>query len=141
MPPPFRPLTVDDFAGTTVSLTNPGGIGTNMSVPRLMPGQGLILGVGSIDYAADFEGTSPVNLTQMAVSKVTTLTSTYAHRVIQGAQSGEFLREMHRLLLGADGAVPGLANVDPAGYRRLWDAAQAGDALTGVRPAGGSSQC
>ncbi len=96
-------LTVDDFAGTTVSLTNPGGIGTNMSVPRLMPGQGLILGVGSIDYAADFEGTSPVNLTQMAVSKVTTLTSTYDHRVIQGAQSGEFLREMHRLLLGADG--------------------------------------
>ncbi len=96
-------LVVDDFAGTTVSLTNPGGIGTNMSVPRLMPGQGLILGVGSIGYAADFEGTSQVNLTQMAVSKVTTLTSTYDHRVIQGAQSGEFLREMHRLLLGADG--------------------------------------
>ena len=74
-----------------------------MSVPRLMPGQGTILGVGSIDYAADFEGTSQVNLTQMGVSKVTTLTSTYDHRVIQGAQSGEFLREIHRLLLGAGG--------------------------------------
>ncbi len=96
-------LTPDDFVGTTVSLTNPGGLGTNMSVPRLMPGQGLILGVGSIDYTADFEGTSQVNLTQLGVSKVTTLTSTYDHRVIQGAQSGEFLREMHRLLLGADG--------------------------------------
>ncbi|GAA2179559.1 multifunctional oxoglutarate decarboxylase/oxoglutarate dehydrogenase thiamine pyrophosphate-binding subunit/dihydrolipoyllysine-residue succinyltransferase subunit [Brooklawnia cerclae] len=96
-------LTVDDFAHTTVSLTNPGGLGTNMSVPRLMPGQGVILGVGSIDYAPDFEGTSQFNLTQMGISKVTTLTSTYDHRVIQGAQSGEFLREIHRLLLGADG--------------------------------------
>ena len=96
-------LTVSDMSGTTVSLTNPGGLGTNMSVPRLMPGQGTILGVGSIDYAADFEGTSQVNLTQMGVSKVTTLTSTYDHRVIQGAQSGEFLREIHRLLLGAGG--------------------------------------
>ncbi|WIY84188.1 multifunctional oxoglutarate decarboxylase/oxoglutarate dehydrogenase thiamine pyrophosphate-binding subunit/dihydrolipoyllysine-residue succinyltransferase subunit [Propionimicrobium sp. PCR01-08-3] len=96
-------LVVDDFAHTTASLTNPGGLGTNMSVPRLMPGQGLILGVGSIAYAPDFEGTSQVALTQMAVSKVTTLTSTYDHRVIQGAQSGEFLRKMHQLLLGADG--------------------------------------
>ena len=95
-------LVADDVMGTTVTITNPGGIGTVMSVPRLMPGQGTILGVGSIDYAADFEGTSQVNLTQLGVSKVTTLTSTYDHRIIQGAQSGEFLREIHRLLLGAD---------------------------------------
>lgn len=95
-------LGVDDFAGTTVSITNPGGLGTTMSVPRLMPGQGTILGVGSISYAPDFEGTAQTNLTEMGVSKVTTLTSTYDHRVIQGAQSGEFLREIHRLLQGAD---------------------------------------
>lgn len=95
-------LVADDLAGTTVSLTNPGGIGTSMSVPRLMPGQGCILGVGAIGYTADFEGTSQVSLTQMGVSKVTTLTSTYDHRIIQGAQSGEFLRQIHRLLLGAD---------------------------------------
>ncbi|QNE13210.1 dihydrodipicolinate synthase family protein [Pseudarthrobacter sp. NBSH8] len=31
------------------------------------------------------------------------------------------------LLGGAQGVVPGLGNVDPAGYRRLFDAAQAGD--------------
>lgn len=94
--------SVDDFADTTVTITNPGGLGTSMSVPRLMPGQGTILGVGSIGYAADFAGTSQSTLNEMAVSKVTTLTSTYDHRVIQGAQSGEFLRHIHRFLLGDD---------------------------------------
>ncbi|WP_267490306.1 multifunctional oxoglutarate decarboxylase/oxoglutarate dehydrogenase thiamine pyrophosphate-binding subunit/dihydrolipoyllysine-residue succinyltransferase subunit [Parenemella sanctibonifatiensis] len=95
-------LTLDDFAGTTASLTNPGGIGTNHSVPRLMPGQGTILGVGSIDYPAEFQGTSEARLNEMGVSKLLTLTSTYDHRVIQGAQSGEFLKKIHELLLGAD---------------------------------------
>ncbi|MDO5287408.1 MAG: multifunctional oxoglutarate decarboxylase/oxoglutarate dehydrogenase thiamine pyrophosphate-binding subunit/dihydrolipoyllysine-residue succinyltransferase subunit, partial [Actinomycetia bacterium] len=93
-------LTVDDFAGTTATLTNPGGIGTNHSIPRLMQGQGLILGVGSIDYAPGFAGAAPARLHEMGVSKVMTLTSTYDHRVIQGAQSGEFLRAMEQLLLG-----------------------------------------
>ncbi len=93
-------LTVDDFSGTTASLTNPGGLGTNHSIPRLMPGQGLILGVGSIDYAPGFKGASPERLNEMGVSKVMTLTSTYDHRVIQGAQSGEFLKVMEELLLG-----------------------------------------
>jgi len=93
-------LTVDDFAGTTASLTNPGGIGTNHSVPRLMNGQGCILGVGSIDYPPEFQGSSPSRLNDIGVSKVTTLTSTYDHRVIQGAQSGEFLKKMHELLIG-----------------------------------------
>lgn len=93
-------LTVADFAGTTATLTNPGGLGTNHSVPRLMAGQGLILGVGSIDYPPEFQGASNARLTQLGVSKVTTLTSTYDHRVIQGAQSGEFLRRMHELLIG-----------------------------------------
>lgn len=96
-------LVADDFAGTTVTITNPGGIGTNLSVPRLMPGQGVILGVGSIDYGAAFEGTNQLHLTDSAISKVSTLTSTYDHRVIQGAQSGEFLRHMHHLLMDADG--------------------------------------
>ncbi len=93
-------LTVDDFAGTTATLTNPGGIGTHHSIPRLMPGQGLILGVGSIDYAPGFAGTASERLNEMGISKVMTLTSTYDHRVIQGAQSGEFLRAMEQLLLG-----------------------------------------
>ena len=96
-------LQVSDFAGTTASLTNPGGIGTNHSVPRLMTGQGMILGVGNIDYPAEFQGMSPSRLTDLAVSKVTTLTSTYDHRVIQGATSGEFLKKLHGLLLGEDG--------------------------------------
>ncbi|MFO6454269.1 MULTISPECIES: multifunctional oxoglutarate decarboxylase/oxoglutarate dehydrogenase thiamine pyrophosphate-binding subunit/dihydrolipoyllysine-residue succinyltransferase subunit [unclassified Aeromicrobium] len=96
-------LEVSDFQGTTVSLTNPGGIGTNHSVPRLMAGQGLIVGVGSMDYPPEFQGASEDTLAQMAVSKMMTLTSTYDHRVIQGAQSGEFLRRVHQLLLGAEG--------------------------------------
>ncbi len=96
-------LTVDDFAGVTASLTNPGGLGTNHSVPRLMNGQGVILGVGSIDYPPEFQGTSESRINEMGISKITTLTSTYDHRVIQGAQSGEFLRTMHQLLLGANG--------------------------------------
>ena len=93
-------LTVDDFAGTTATLTNPGGIGTNHSIPRLMQGQGLILGVGSIEYAPGYLGASAERLNELGVSKVMTLTSTYDHRVIQGAQSGEFLRSMEQLLLG-----------------------------------------
>ncbi|MDN5570502.1 MAG: multifunctional oxoglutarate decarboxylase/oxoglutarate dehydrogenase thiamine pyrophosphate-binding subunit/dihydrolipoyllysine-residue succinyltransferase subunit [Propionibacteriaceae bacterium] len=93
-------LTVDDFAGTTASLTNPGGIGTSHSVPRLMSGQGVILGVGSIDYPPEFQAASDQRILELGVSKITTLTSTYDHRVIQGATSGEFLKVMHELLIG-----------------------------------------
>jgi len=96
-------LELDDFAGTTVSITNPGMIGTEHSVPRLMPGQGLIVGVGSITYPVEYEGADPQTLAELGVSKVVTLTSTYDHRVIQGAESGEFLAQVHQLLLGADG--------------------------------------
>lgn len=96
-------LGVDDFAGTTISLTNPGTIGTVHSVPRLMPGQGTIVGVGAMEYPAEYQGASPDTLSRLAVSKVMTLTSTYDHRIIQGAQSGDFLRTIHRLLLGEDG--------------------------------------
>jgi 2-oxoglutarate dehydrogenase E1 component len=95
-------LTVEDFAGTTMSITNPGTIGTVHSVPRLVQGQGLILGVGAMDYPAEFQGASEETLINSAVSKVITLTSTYDHRIIQGAQSGDFLRRMHEYLLGAD---------------------------------------
>jgi len=93
-------LTVADFAGTTATITNPGGIGTNHSVPRLMNGQGMILGVGNIDYPAEFQGTSLFHVDDLGISKITTLTSTYDHRVIQGAQSGDFLKIIHQLLLG-----------------------------------------
>ena len=96
-------LTVEDYAGTTVSLTNPGTIGTVHSVPRLVQGQGLIMGVGALDYPAEFQGASEETLARMAVSKVLTLTSTYDHRVIQGAQSGDYLRRIHEFLLGAEG--------------------------------------
>ena len=96
-------LTTEDFAGTTISLTNPGTIGTNHSVPRLMAGQGTIVGVGAMEYPAEFSGMSEEQLTDRAISKIMTLTSTYDHRIIQGAQSGEFLRRIHQLLLGDNG--------------------------------------
>ncbi|MET9891246.1 multifunctional oxoglutarate decarboxylase/oxoglutarate dehydrogenase thiamine pyrophosphate-binding subunit/dihydrolipoyllysine-residue succinyltransferase subunit [Streptomyces sp. NPDC006465] len=96
-------LTMDDFTGVTVSLTNPGGLGTVHSVPRLMPGQSVIMGVGSMDYPAEFQGTSQDTLNKLGISKVMTLTSTYDHRVIQGAASGEFLRVVANSLLGETG--------------------------------------
>lgn len=96
-------LTVEDFQGTTISLTNPGTIGTVHSVPRLMAGQGTIVGVGSLDYPAEWQGASQETLNRNAVSKILTLTSTYDHRIIQGAQSGDFLRIVHQLLLGENG--------------------------------------
>ena len=96
-------LTAEDFSGTTASLTNPGGIGTVHSVPRLTKGQGCIIGAGALDYPAEFQGMSEEHLAKLGVSKVITLTSTYDHRVIQGAGSGEFLRIINELLLGERG--------------------------------------
>ncbi|WP_235876081.1 multifunctional oxoglutarate decarboxylase/oxoglutarate dehydrogenase thiamine pyrophosphate-binding subunit/dihydrolipoyllysine-residue succinyltransferase subunit [Saccharopolyspora terrae] len=96
-------LTADDFSGTTISLTNPGPSGTNHSVPRLTKGQSAIIGVGAMDYPAEFQGASEKTLVDMGISKIVTLTSTYDHRVIQGAESGDFLRRVHQLLLGEDG--------------------------------------
>src|SRR6478735_8376244 len=93
-------LTVVDFQGTTMSLTNPGGSGTVHSVPRLMAGQGAIIGVGAMEYPPEWQGASDEAINRNAISKSMTLTSTYDHRVIQGAQSGEFLKRVHGLLLG-----------------------------------------
>ena len=95
-------IAADDLAGATVSLTNPGTIGTFQSVPRLMPGQGVIVGVGSIDYPAEWQSADPRVLAELGVSKVVTVTSTYDHRIIQGAESGLFLQKVHRLLIGED---------------------------------------
>src|SRR6202453_2433024 len=93
----------DDFAGTTVSLTNPGTLGTVQSVPRLMPGQGAIIGVGALGYPPGFEAADPRVLAQLGLGKVVTITSTYDHRIIQGAESGLFLGRVAALLTGADG--------------------------------------
>ncbi len=95
-------LTADDFAGVTVSLTNPGTIGTVHSVPRLMKGQGAIIGAGAMEYPAEFQGASDERIAEMGVGKLMTLTSTYDHRIIQGAESGDFLRTIHNLLLSDD---------------------------------------
>ena len=101
-------LTPDDFAGVTVSLTNPGTIGTVQSVPRLMPGQGLIVGVGALDFPAAYQGADPSTMASLGLSKVMTITSTYDHRIIQGAESGMFLKRVHELLMGRDDFYEGI---------------------------------
>jgi len=92
-------LTAEDFAGVTISLTNPGTLGTVHSVPRLMAGQGAIIGAGAMEYPAEFQGASEERIAELGVGKLITLTSTYDHRIIQGAESGDFLRTIHHLLL------------------------------------------
>ncbi|WP_099037900.1 multifunctional oxoglutarate decarboxylase/oxoglutarate dehydrogenase thiamine pyrophosphate-binding subunit/dihydrolipoyllysine-residue succinyltransferase subunit [Mycobacterium neglectum] len=92
-------LTAEDFGGVTISLTNPGTIGTVHSVPRLMRGQGAIIGVGAMEYPAEFQGASQERISELGVGKLVTFTSTYDHRIIQGAESGDFLRTVHELLL------------------------------------------
>jgi multifunctional 2-oxoglutarate metabolism enzyme len=96
-------LTPADFDGTTMTLTNPGGIGTVASAPRLMPGQGCIIATGSIDYPAEYQAMAPETLRALGVGKVMTVTSTYDHRIIQGAESGLFLQRVHELLIGEHG--------------------------------------
>lgn len=92
-------LTAEDFAGVTISLTNPGTLGTVHSVPRLMSGQGAIIGAGAMEYPAEFQGASDERIAELGMGKLITLTSTYDHRIIQGAESGDFLRTVHQLLL------------------------------------------
>lgn len=93
-------LTVPDFQGTTISLTNPGTLGTVSSAPRLMAGQSIIIATGAIEYPAEFQAMTPDALSQLGVSKTLTISSTYDHRIIQGAESGSFLAKVHQLLLG-----------------------------------------
>jgi 2-oxoglutarate dehydrogenase E1 component len=95
--------TPDDFAGATVTLTNPGTLGTMQSVPRLMPGQGAIIGVGALGYPAEFQAADRRSLAEIGVGPVVTLTSTYDHRIIQGAESGLFLSYMTECLTGQHG--------------------------------------
>ena len=92
-------LTADDLQGANVSLTNPGGIGTIASVPRLMKGQGTIVATGAIGYPP---GLAAVGA-DLGAEKVMTMTSTYDHRVIQGAESGQFLQVVEAYLQGEHG--------------------------------------
>ena len=96
-------LTPADFQGTTISLTNPGTVGTVSSNPRLMPGQGAIIAAGAIDYPAEYRGAAPETRAVLGISKVMSLSCTYDHRIIQGAESGAFLGKLQALLDGEDG--------------------------------------
>jgi multifunctional 2-oxoglutarate metabolism enzyme len=95
-------LTTDDYQGTSLTLTNPGTIGTIMSVPRLMEGQGVIIATGAIGYPPEYSATADETITELGISKVMAMTSTYDHRIIQGAESGMFLAKVHELLLGKE---------------------------------------
>jgi 2-oxoglutarate dehydrogenase E1 component len=130
-------LTADDFQGTNISLTNPGGIGTVASVPRLLSGQSAIIATGSIAYPPEWLHASPERLKQIGVSKVMTLTSTYDHRVIQGAESGAFLRRVEQLLQGEDGfyeAVAADLGIDAAGITSAHPASASAPPLSAAPP-------
>ena len=99
---------VSDFAGATVTLTNPGTVGTVQSVPRLMAGQEPIIGVGAINFPAEWQGADPRQMAELGVSRVVTISSTYDHRVVQGAESGLFLEKLHKLLLGEESFYEGV---------------------------------
>lgn len=101
-------LGIEDFQNTTITLTNPGMIGTVSSVPRLMKGQGTIIATGAIDYPAEYRSMSQEVLNQLGISKVMAITSTYDHRVIQGAESGSFLKYIHGLLNGEEDFYDGI---------------------------------
>jgi multifunctional 2-oxoglutarate metabolism enzyme len=110
-------LTADDFQGTNISLTNPGGLGTVASVPRLLSGQGTIVACGSLAYPVEWRHAPPEKIKALGVSKVMTMTSTYDHRVIQGAESGSFLRRIEELLQGEDDFYESVATdlgIDPS---------------------------
>ena len=129
-------LMPDDFAGATMSLTNPGGLGTVASVPRLMAGQGSIIAVGAIGYPAEFSAVSEERLREFGISKVMTITSTYDHRVIQGAESGAYLATVDHLLQGDQGYFDLIAEslgLGEAGYQlaRPIPAAQPGQEAAG----------
>lgn len=95
-------IELDDFQQTTISLTNPGTIGTVSSSPRLMLGQGAIIATGAIDYPPGFQGASQSVISNLGLSKIMNITSTYDHRIIQGAESGLFLKKIHELLIGEE---------------------------------------
>ncbi len=102
-------LAPDEMQGGTLTLTNPGGLGTVASVPRLMAGQGTIIAVGSIAYPAEWSSVSKDVIRQLGIAKVMTMTSTYDHRIIQGAESGSFLKDIEGMLEGEDGFYEKLA--------------------------------
>ncbi|MBC8030973.1 MAG: multifunctional oxoglutarate decarboxylase/oxoglutarate dehydrogenase thiamine pyrophosphate-binding subunit/dihydrolipoyllysine-residue succinyltransferase subunit [Pyrinomonadaceae bacterium] len=93
-------LQIADFQGTTISLTNPGTIGTVASTPRLMAGQSVIIATGAIEYPAEYQAMAPEALSQLGISKAITISSTYDHRIVQGAESGAFLARVHELIIG-----------------------------------------
>ena len=128
-------LMPDDFVGATMSLTNPGGLGTVASVPRLMAGQGSIIAVGSIAYPPEFAAVAPERLKEMGIGKVMTVTSTYDHRVIQGAESGQFLGTRGRAAAGE-----GWVLRDDGGELRLRSPAPIAAAETSAVPSGRPSR-
>ncbi len=95
-------IDISDFQGTTITLTNPGTIGTVSSTPRLLTGQGAIIAAGAVDYPAEYQAVTGELIAKLGISKVITITSTYDHRIIQGAESGMFLKKLHELLIGEE---------------------------------------
>jgi 2-oxoglutarate dehydrogenase E1 component len=125
-------LGVPDFQGTTISLTNPGTVGTMASNPRLMTGQGAIVAVGAMDYPAEYRGVSQDKLVELGIGKVMSVTCTYDHRIIQGAESGMFLGKLQSLLDGEGGFYEEIFEALKIPYNPVkWEGDQASAATAG----------
>jgi 2-oxoglutarate dehydrogenase E1 component len=128
-------LTSADFSGTTISLTNPGTVGTLSSVPRLMVGQGAIIATGAMDFPAGVKGLTADSLAQLGVSRVMSVTCTYDHRIIQGAESGAFLGRLEALLNGEDGFYDDVFAGLHVPYRAVrWESDKASGSQGGMVP-------
>lgn len=129
-------LSPDDFTGTSITLTNPGTIGTIASVPRLMAGQGTIIATGGINYPAAYQAMDAETLSELGISKVMQMTSTYDHRIIQGAESGMFLARVQEMLMGGEGFYEEIFRDLRIPYRPLaWERDRHPAILTGDRSA------
>jgi 2-oxoglutarate dehydrogenase E1 component len=128
-------LPPEAYQGANITLTNPGGIGTVASVPRLMPGQGTIVATGAIGYPPGFGSVAPDKLAELGVQKVMTMTSTYDHRVIQGAESGAFLRKIDQLLQGEDGFYESIFSALDVSFQAVIPAADGAGPVTAAEPA------
>ena len=128
-------LGLPDFAGTSISLTNPGTVGTMGSIPRLMNGQGAIIAIGAMDFPAELRGMSPEVRAALGVGKVMTITCTYDHRIIQGAESGAFLGQVQACLDGESDFYQNIFEALKIPYRPVkWEADRQAAAPTALAP-------
>jgi 2-oxoisovalerate dehydrogenase E2 component (dihydrolipoyl transacylase) len=84
--------TPEDLAGGTITITNVGVFGVDAGTPILMPGEAAILAFGQVrDLPWVVDGA-------LAVRKVTTLSLSFDHRIVDGELGSAVLRDVGSML-------------------------------------------